>query len=431
MPLRQELVSQVDQIRDYLYAGGYPNPLSNAEQLSYLFFFNLIEGFDEQNARTQKGYDSFFKGRWKFVNPLNAPDGRKKSIAADRLKWSAWASTLKGEPLVRFLRDEVFAFFGKVGERIGSNFMDGARLEINDPATLSQVIEKVDQLRLSEQDSDTKGDLYEYVLGRIRSAGEIGQFRTPRHIIRAMVQMAAPELGETVFDPACGIAGFLVGAHDHLLLDNSDPETVEEHEREGQTVRVGYGDLLSDAEWKRLRNETFYGQDVDPSMVRLATMNLLLRGLENVRIEKRNTLYSWLTPGQCRELGLPVEYDVVLANPPFSGTVDFDSIASKVRVGTTKATEILFLNVMLQRLKKGADDGKKPGGRCAVIVPEGLLFGSTGAHKEIRRKLIESNTVDGVISLPGGVFNPYAGVKTSILLFRRGGQTERVLFYIV
>jgi len=322
---------------------------------------------------------------------------------------------------VRFVRDEVFAFHMEIAGNGAVNFMDGARLGIDDPTVLTQVVNLVDELRLDQADADTKGDLFEHVLKQISQAGELGQFRTPRHVIRAIVQIVDPQIGETVYDPAAGTAGFLVAAYDHIRLHNSSPNATEEVELDGKMIKRGHGDKLSAAKWDILGNRTFYGNDVDPKMVHLATMNLTLRGLPHVRIRRRNVLTTTLDVQQKDELGLPQEgYSVVLANPPFSGRIDKDRIVDDVKVGTTTATEILFLKYMM--------DSLKPDGRCGVIVPEGVLFGSTGAHKELRWQLLENNTVEAVLSLPGGVFQPYSGVKTSVLMFKQGGSTDRVLF---
>jgi type I restriction enzyme M protein len=414
----------IDQIRDYLFGGGYPDPVSNAEQLSFLFFFYLVEGIDAENKMKAKvlkqPYESLFAGDWKLRNPLNAIDG-VTSIPRERFRWSVWAKALSGESLVRFLREEVFAFFAEMGERAAHNFMSGARLVIDEPTVLTQVINLVDGLRLDQADSDTKGDLFEHVLRQIKQAGELGQFRTPRHIIRTIVEIIDPKIGETIYDPAAGTAGFLVAAYNHLRLANSSPTAIFEAELDGKTHRRGLGDKFSAAQVSALQSATFYGNDVDPKMVRLATMNLTLRGLPNVRILKRNVLTETMDADRKAELGLPQDgYQVILANPPFSGRVDKDRIVEDVKIGTSTATELLFLKYMI--------DGLKPGGRCGVIVPEGVLFGSTGAHKELRRQLIENNRVEAVLSLPGGVFQPYSGVKTSVLIFRKGGATEKVMF---
>lgn len=308
--------------------------------------------------------------------------------------------------------------------------MHGARLTIDEPTVLTQVVALVDGLRLDQSDADTKGDLFEHVLRQIKQAGELGQFRTPRHVIRAIVELIDPKVGETIYDPAAGTAGFLVAAYNHMRLANSSPAAIQEVEMDGKMQKRGLGDKLSAAQISALNNATFYGNDVDPKMVRLATMNLTLRGLPNVRILLRNVLTTTLDNEKKRELGLPQEgYHVVLANPPFSGRVDKDRIVDDVKVGTTTATELLFLKYMIDSLRAPTDSRTGAGGgRCGVIVPEGVLFGSTGAHKELRRQLIENNQVEAVLSLPGGVFQPYSGVKTSVLLFRKGGTTDKVLF---
>ncbi|MCW8088034.1 class I SAM-dependent DNA methyltransferase [Sabulicella glaciei] len=425
MPLTPDMRRRIDQIRGYLYGGGFPDPLSNAEQLAFLFFFLLVEGIDADNGAQaeEQGepYRSLFAGEWELRNPLNAPAPGVAAIPAERFRWSVWARGMSGEPLVRFVRDEVFPFFSQLAQSLGASFMAGARLAIDEPTVLTQVVELVDGLGLGATDADTKGDLFEHVLRQVKQAGELGQFRTPRHIIRAVVRLVDPKAGETVYDPAAGTAGFLVAAYDHIRLANSSPAGTEEVEVDGKTLRRGAGDRLNARQWRRLRTGTFFGNDVDPKMVNLATMNLTLRGLPDVRILRRNVLTTVMDRAKKAERGLPLEgFDVVLANPPFSGRVDRDRIVDEVRVGSTTATELLFLRYML--------DALKPGGRCGVVVPEGVLFGSTGAHKELRRMLMEETAVEAVLSLPGGVFQPYSGVKTSVLVFHKGRRTERVMF---
>ncbi|HET9836399.1 MAG TPA: class I SAM-dependent DNA methyltransferase [Rhodanobacteraceae bacterium] len=417
-----DLRHKVDQIRDDLYGGGYPDPVSNAEQLAFLFFFYLIEGIDAQNAARARVikqlWESLFAGQWKLRNPLNATKKGETGIPAERLRWSSWARSLSAQNLVNFVRDEVFPFYADMAMRSAVNFMDGARLGIDEPAVLTKLVSDVDALRLDQADADTKGDLFEHVLRQIKQAGELGQFRTPRHIIRAIVEMIDPKIGETVYDPAAGTAGFLVAAYNHIRLAHSSKDGVHVDEVDGKPQTRGLGDKLTQKQQSQLANRTFYGNDVDPKMVRLATMNLTLRGLPNVRILRRNVLTTTLDAQQRADLHLPDTFDVVLANPPFSGRVDKDRIVEDVRVGTSTATEILFLKYML--------DSLKPNGRCGVIVPEGVLFGSTGAHKTLRRMLVEHNTVEAVLSLPAGVFQPYSGVKTSVLFFRKGAQQNAI-----
>ncbi len=425
MPLTPDMRRSVEQIRDYLYGGGYPDPVTNAEQLSFLFFFYLIEGIDRDNIMKAKvlkrPYTSMFEGLWTLKNPLNGPKKGVTSVPRERFRWSVWAKGLSGESLVRFVRDEVFPFFAEFGENGAHNFMRGARLTIDEPTVLTQVVNLVDGLRLDREDADSKGDLFEHVLKQIKQAGELGQFRTPRHIIRTIVEIIDPKIGETIYDPAAGTAGFLVAAYNHIRLAHSSAGAIQEVEVDGKVQRRGWGDKFSAKQVSALQTATFFGNDVDPKMVRLATMNLTLRGLPNVHILLRNVLTTTLDAGKRAEYSLPADgYHVVLANPPFSGRVDKDRIVEDVKVGTSTATELLFVKYMM--------DSLRPGGRCGVIVPEGVLFGSTTAHKELRRQLIENNRVEAVLSLPGGVFQPYSGVKTSVLFFRRGGTTEQVLF---
>lgn len=433
MPLTPEMRRKVDQIRDYLYGGGYPDPLSNAEQLSFLFFFYMIEGIDAANERQAKAirrpYVSLFAGKWTLKNPRNASTEDEKTILRARMRWSSWANALTGRQLVDFVRDEVFPFFAEIGEDFGMNFMSQARLSVDEPTVLTQIVNLVNELRLEQADPDTKGDLFEHVLRQIKQAGELGQFRTPRHIIRAIVDLVDPRIGETVYDPAAGTAGFLVAAYEHIRLANSSQTGRETAELEGKRFERGNGGLLSQKQWRMLQTATFYGNDVDPKMVSLASMNLALRDLPDVRILKRNVLTSTFDRQEKAERGLPLDgYDVVLANPPFSGRLDRDRIVEEVKVGTSTSTELLFVKYMIDSLKPPPNGDLSKAGRCGVIVPEGVLSNSTGAHRELRRMLVRNNRVEAVLSLPGGVFQPYSGVKTSVLVFTKGGTTERVMF---
>ncbi len=425
MPLTPQLRQDIDDIRNYLFGGGYPDPVANAEQLAFLFFFYLAEGLDQQaqaRARlSRQASVSVYDGEWQLRNPLNAAAfGGGETLPRERFRWSQWARVLTSENLVRFLRDEVFPFYTEMAGQSAVNFMEGARLAIDEPVVLAQVVAKVDGLRLDEHDADTKGDLFEHVLKQIRTAGELGQFRTPRHIIRMIVSMLDPKIGETCYDPAAGTAGFIAALFDYIKLANSTEAGIETVELDGKPIQRGNGNALSAAKWRVLQEQTFFGNDVDPKMVRLATMNLTLRGLPAVRILHRNVLTKAMDAETRHALGLPEGYHVVAANPPFAGRVDKDRIIDDVKVGNSTATELLFIKYMLDCLL--------PDGRCGVIVPEGVLFGSTGAHKELRRQLVENNRVEAVLSLPGGVFQPYSGVKTSILFFKKGGCTENVLF---
>ena len=426
MPMTPELRRGIDRIRDHLFGGGYPNPAQNAEQLSFLIYFYMYEAADAARVRAAKGpgaepYSSVYSEEWVLRDPRNASEPGAETVPGELLRWSSWANAFNGERLVNWVREEVFAFHAGLSARGVTDFMEGARLVIDEPTVLTQVVSQLNDLHLDRVDSDTKGDLFEHVLRQIRQAGELGQFRTPRHVIRAVVSLVDPRIGETVYDPAAGTAGFLVGAWDHIRLANSSSNGTEDFESEGKTIRRGLGDILSSNAMRQLQDETFHGADVDPQMVRLATMNLTLRGLDRVRILRQDALTRPLDRVVKAEIGFPTDgFDVILANPPFSGRLDRDRIVENVKVGKTAQTELLFLQYMLNHLREG--------GRCGVVVPEGVLFGSTGAHRELRRRLVENGTVEAVLSLPAGVFNPYSGVKTSVLVFRKGGTTERVMF---
>lgn len=268
MPLTPEMRTGIDRIRDYLYGGGYPDPLANAEQLAFLFFFYLIEGIDADNAMQAKALErehaSIFAGEWTLRNPQNAPAKGVETIQRERFRWSSWARGMNGEPLARFVRDEVFPFHAEVAEAVGAGFMIHARLVIDEPTVLTQVVGLVNGLGLDGADADTKGDLFEHVLRQIKQAGELGQFRTPRHVIRTIVRMIDPKLGETVYDPAAGTAGFLVAAYEYIRLANSSPHGIEEVTLDGKPLRRGWGDRMADRQWDRLRQATFFGSDVDP-----------------------------------------------------------------------------------------------------------------------------------------------------------------------
>ena len=294
--------------------------------------------------------------------------------------------------------EHVFPFLRTLGgdDSTYAHHMKDARFTIPTPALLAKVVDLIDQLPMEER--DTKGDLYEYMLGKIASAGQNGQFRTPRHIIRLMVEMVAPGPKDVICDPACGTAGFLVAA--------------------GEYLREHHPEILRDSKLKKHFHErTFHGFDFDNTMLRIGSMNMLLHGVENPDIRYRDSLAQ-------DHAGEEEKYSLVLANPPFAGSLDYENTAKDLQqIVKTKKTELLFLALFLRLLK--------PGGRAAVIVPNGVLFGSSNAHKTLRKMLIEEQKLDAVISLPGGVFKPYAGVSTAILLFTKtnSGGTDYVWFY--
>ncbi|MBI2047895.1 MAG: N-6 DNA methylase, partial [Parcubacteria group bacterium] len=329
---------------------------------------------------------------------------KHKSIFAgknDKFRWSRWREKT-GDNLERFIRNEVFPFVEKLQNghsTIHQVFYD-AKLEIPHPVTLKNTVEIIDSIDFYGLDTDIKGDLYESLLASIESAGELGQFLTPRHIIRSIIEMVNPKIGETIFDPACGSAGFLITAYEWLKFKNSDPKNIED--RDGR--KIGYGDRLNKEQWKFLTEKTFYGYDVDPEMVRLALMNLILHGIEGAHIRRKDTVAGAEDEEDLRR------FDIVLTNPPFAGKVDRERIKPTLPVKSNK-TQVLFLGYVINSLK--------PNGRAGIILPEGSLFGTNKDDKDIRRYLLENTKLEAVVSMPAGVFQPYAGVKTSFLVFKR------------
>ena len=385
-----EIKSRIDRIWDTMWSGGISNPLSVIEQLTYLLF---IKRLDE--LHTLKEHKAARLGT-PLEGPIFAP-------GQDQLRWSRFKETAP-EQMFAIVRDEVFPFIKGLGRNGSdgngstySHHMKDAIFMMPAPRVLANVVDQLDAIDMA--DADTKGDLYEYMLGKIATAGQNGQFRTPRHIIKMMVDMTAPTPRDVICDPACGTAGFLIAASEYLLHHHGD-------------------EIYKDAESRRRFNEsTFHGYDFDATMLRIGSMNMLLHGVENPDIRYRDSL------AQSDEDDAE-KYTLVLANPPFAGSLDYESTAKDLqRIVKTKKTELLFLALFLRLLQSG--------GRAAVIVPDGVLFGSSNAHKGLRKMLVEEQRLDGVISMPSGVFKPYAGVSTAILLFTKtnSGGTERVWFY--
>lgn len=387
-----ELKSKVDKIWDTMWSGGVSNPLSVIEQLTYLLF---IKRLDEIHTREENKAQRFKKP---IENPVFGPD-------QDHLRWSRFKD-FAPEDMFNTVRDQVFPFIktlGNKGEEDGeggstyTHHMKDALFMMPTPRVLANVVDQLDSIDMS--DADTKGDLYEYMLGKIASAGQNGQFRTPRHIIKLMVDMTAPTPKDVICDPACGTAGFLVAASEYIQQHHS--ETI----------------YKNDEARRRFNEGTFHGYDFDSTMLRIGSMNMLLHGVENPDISYKDSL------AQADDLD-EEKYSLILANPPFAGSLDYESTAKDLlQTVKTKKTELLFLALFLRLLQTG--------GRAAVIVPDGVLFGSSKAHKSLRKMLVEEQKLDGVISMPSGVFKPYAGVSTAILLFTKtnSGGTDNVWFY--
>ncbi len=386
-----ELRSKIDRIWDTMWSGGISNPLSVIEQLTYLLFIKRLDEVhtlrERQAARTGKA----------IAEPI-FEEGQ------DGLRWSRFKDDAP-ETMFEKVRDGVFPFIKSLGnngddgesDSTYSHHMKDAIFMMPTPRVLANVVDQLDSIDMA--DSDTKGDLYEYMLGKIASAGQNGQFRTPRHIIRLMVEMTAPAPKDAICDPACGTAGFLIAASEHLRQHHSDA-------------------IYKSAAARRKFNEgTFHGYDFDNTMLRIGSMNMLLHGVENPDIRYRDSLAEADDDDAER-------YSLILANPPFAGSLDYESTAKDLQQTVkTKKTELLFLALFLRLLQTG--------GRAAVIVPDGVLFGSSKAHKALRRSLIEEQKLDAIISMPSGVFKPYAGVSTAILLFTKtnSGGTDQVWYY--
>lgn len=391
-----KLRSQVDQLWDKLWAGGLANPLDSIEQFSYLLFFKRLD--DTENQRERQ------------ANRREIP---YESKVPEEIRWRTWTK-YEARKALDHIKDVVFPWFKEMGEE-GSSFqayMANAEFKINKPSLLIEACNAIDQMQISEQNQDVQGDLYEYLLGKLNTAGRAGQFRTPRHIIRMMVRMIDPKPGERIGDLAAGTCGFLVNAYQHILAKHTSPEVLVIN-GEGEPHNL-VGDLLSQEQRDFLEKEALRGYDNDSgmTMLRIGSMNLMLHGINSPRYFYQDTLSKSFTEER--------DYDVILMNPPFKGAVDKGDV-NETLPGNTKKTELLFPHLILRALDMG--------GRCAVIVPDGVLFGSTKAHVELRRKLIEENRLDGVVSMPGGVFKPYSGVSTAVLLFTRGAKTERIWFY--
>ncbi len=385
-----ELKSKIDRVWDAFWSGGISNPLEVIEQITYLLFLRRLDELETKAESAARILGEPLR------DPRFLPDQQQ-------LRWSRFKQ-LDPATMYTVVRDQVFPFLQTIGQRTNgedstySDHMRDARFTIPTPALLSKVVDMVSGIPLDKR--DTNGDLYEYLLSKLSTSGVNGQFRTPRHIIELMVAMMAPRPDDEICDPACGTAGFLVAASEH--------------------VRETHPAALNDGRQRKHFHESmFHGYDFDSTMLRIGSMNMLLHGIDSPDIRYRDSLSEGAS-------GDAEKYTLVLANPPFAGSLDYETVATDLlREVKTKKTELLFLALFLKLLKTG--------GRAAVIVPDGVLFGSTKAHKELRRRLVEDQKLDAVVKLPSGVFKPYAGVSTAILFFTKteSGGTDSVWFYDV
>ena len=395
-----EIKSRIDTIWDTFWTGGITNPISVVEQMTYLFFMKMLDDnqkIKEANA-TLMGVTmtdvTFKSGMW------HNPD-TDRDVPYEHLRWSVFKNK-EAEEMFHIVSCDVFSFIknlnsdnahGKVSAY--SRFMQNATFLIRNPRTLVKVVENIDSLDMNNRDS--MGDVYEYVLGKMAASGNNGQFRTPRHIIRMMVELMQPTLTDTICDPAMGSAGFIVESAKYIR------ETY-------------YRELLQAKNHLHYKNDKLHGFDTDATMLRIGAMNLLLHGVDNPDVKYQDSLSTDNTDEN--------QYSLCLANPPFSGKVDNDAVAkSLLAITKTKKTELLFMSLFVRMLKLG--------GRCASIVPVGMLFDSHAAHKAIRKEIVDNQRLQAVISMPSGVFNPYTPVSTAILIFTKtnAGGTDKVWFY--
>jgi type I restriction enzyme M protein len=384
---------RVDAIWDAFWSGGIANPLEVMEQITYLLFIRRLDDLQKAAENQASRFDR------PVADPIFPSGDDESGRPFVDLRWSQLKSKAPAE-MFEIVGERVFPFLRQLGGD-GSTYsqhMRDARFTIPTPALLAKVVDMLDEM--PREGRDTKGDVYEYMLSKIATAGQNGQFRTPRHIISLMVEMTAPQPEDEICDPACGTAGFLVAASEY--------------------VRREHPDVMHDAKAREHFHESmFHGFDFDGTMLRIGSMNMLLHNVERPDIRYRDSL-SEGTAGE------EEQYSLILANPPFAGSLDYETTAQNLlQVVKTKKTELLFLALFLRLLK--------PGGRAAVIVPDGVLFGSSKAHKALRKTLVEDQKLDAVVKLPSGVFKPYASVSTAILIFTKtdSGGTDYVWFYDV
>ena len=393
-----ELKNKIDSLWDIFAAGGLVNPLDVIEQITYLMFIHDLD--DSDNLRAKEAAMLGLPYQSIFADEVQLGE---RTIDGQQLKWSVFHD-FPAQKMYATMQEWVFPFIKNLhGDKNSaySKYMDDAIFKLPTPLLLSKVVDALDEIyRLinESQAVDVRGDTYEYLLSKIAQSGLNGQFRTPRHIIKMMVELMDPKADEIICDPACGTSGFLVAAGEYL----------KERRKE---------EIFFDRQKKdHYMNHMFFGYDMDRTMLRIGAMNMMTHGIDNPYIEYRDSL-SDQNPDK-------EKYSLILANPPFKGSLDADTVsADLLKVCKTKKTELLFLALFLRMLKIG--------GRCACIVPDGVLFGSSKAHKAIRQALVEENRLEAVISMPSGVFKPYAGVSTGILIFTKTGHgdTDQVWFY--
>ncbi len=430
-----ELKSKIDQLWNKFWSGGISNPLTAIEQITYLLFMKRLDGLDQKRQAdaewTGEKYTSKFTGTWIPPEYRSQPEPEKFAIDKRSLRWSEF-KRMQAEEMLQHVQGKVFPFLKDLNgaESNFTHHMKNAVFIIPKPALLVEAVKTIDDIfEVMEKDSkekgqafqDIQGDVYEFLLSEIATAGKNGQFRTPRHIIKLMADLVQPQLGQKIADPACGSGGFLLGAYQYIVTELARKAGAQDlkPDEDGFT-RTSVAAALTE-EAQAILSSSLWGYDIDQTMVRLGLMNLMMHGIDEPHIDYKDTLSKSYTE--------EAEYNIVLANPPFTGSIDKGDINEHLQLATTK-TELLFVENIYRLLKKG--------GTACVIVPQGVLFGSGGAFKTLRQTLVERCDLKAVITLPSGVFKPYAGVSTAILLFTKvwgpkdkvsKPATEHVWFY--
>lgn len=434
-----ELESKINQLWNKFWAGGIANPLTAIEQITYLLFMKRLDDLDAKKLRDaeflDESYASKFEGYWippenrakvddnkPIDEALKEKEDKEEPFRVDKatLRWSHFKNFHAEEMLIH-VQTKVFPFLKELNgdESPFTHHMKNAVFIIPKPSLLTEAISTIDDLFVvMEKDSkeggqafqDIQGDVYEMLLNEIASAGKNGQFRTPRHIIKLVAELVDPQLGDTIADPACGTAGFLLGAFQYILTQISKNKDSLQPDEDGFLRSSVSGSFTEDV--SKILNESLYGYDFDVTMVRLGLMNLMMHGVDTPHIDYKDTL--------SKSYDETNRYNKIMANPPFTGSIDKGDINENLTLNTTK-TELLFLEQIHNMLAMG--------GTAGVVIPQGVLFGSGKAFVEARKILIEQCELKAVVSLPSGVFKPYAGVSTAILVFTKGGETEKVWFY--
>lgn len=391
-----EIKNRIDSIWDTFWTGGITNSITIMEQMTYLFFMKMLDDAQRTKEANANAFGvavqdpTFKEGTW------HNPD-TDRDVEYNNLRWNVFKH-MEPETMFRTVSKDVFIFIKNLNagkESAYSRFMENATFLIQNPRTLVKIVEGIDHLDMNNR--DTMGDVYEYILGKMAASGNNGQFRTPRHIIRMMVELMRPTLKDTICDPAMGSAGFIV----------ESAKYVQEHYK---------AELLKKEHAQHYKNHMLHGFDTDFTMLRIGAMNLMLHGVDNPDIQYRDSLSTDNTDEN--------RYTLCLANPPFTGSLDYDAVSKSLLALTrTKKTELLFISLFVRMLETG--------GRCASIVPDGVLFGNSTAHKALRRELVDHQYLQAVISMPSGVFMPYAGVSTAVIIFTKtnSGGTDKVWFY--